>query len=244
MKNKLIPSLLLILLIAILPACTVTVNTDNGQTVTTKPEVGQFHALEFSSIGDLTITQGDTEALTITGEENAIEHIRTVNNNGVLEIDFDISNWTTLFDPLTPIHYYLTVKDLDSVRLTGAGNIHADSLSPDNLSVDLTGAGSITIDHLQTQNLNVMLSGAGSFDVSGVAANQNVTLTGVGDYRGGDLQSEQADIVLSGAGSATVWTSSQLDVTISGAGSVSYYGNPVLTQTISGVGSLNHKGNK
>jgi hypothetical protein len=244
MKNKLILTLLLVMLLALLPACTFTVSTDDGKTVTENPEIGQIHAIDFSSIGDLTITQGDKEALTITGEENAVQHIKTENNNGVLEISFDVTNWSDLFDPLTPIHYYLTVKDLNSIQLSGAGNIHADSLSPANMSVDLTGAGNITIDHLQTQALNVTLSGAGSFDVSGVATNQNVTLTGVGDYRGGNLQSDQADAVLSGAGAATVWASNQLNVTISGAGSVNYYGSPTLTQTISGVGSLNHKGNK
>jgi len=244
MKNKLISTFLLILLIAILPACTITVNTDNGPTITENREIGQIHAVSFSMVGDLTITQGEKEALTITGAENVLKHITTENNNGVLEIGYDITDWSDPLNLLSQIHYYLTVKDLNSIQLSGAGSIHTDSLSTENLSVGLTGAGNITINNLQTQNLNVMLSGAGSFDVSGVATTQNVTLTGVGDYRGGDLQSEQADIVLSGAGGATVWTSSQLDVTISGAGSVSYYGNPVLTQTISGVGSLNHKGNK
>jgi len=244
MKNKLIPTLLLVTLLAILPACTLTVTTDDGKTVTEKPEIGQVHALEFSSIGDLTITQGDQESLTITGEENAVDHIKTENNNGVLEISFDVTNWTDLFNPLTPIHYYLTVKDLNSIQLSGAGNIHADSLAPDSMAIDLTGAGNITIDHLQTQNLSIMLSGAGNFNVSGSATNQEITLTGVGDYHGEDLQSDQANVVLSGAGSATVWVKSQLNVTVSGAGSVNYYGNPTLTQTISGLGGLKNLGNK
>ncbi|MGD0708758.1 MAG: head GIN domain-containing protein [Anaerolineaceae bacterium] len=244
MKNKLISTLLLVVLLALLPACTFTVSTDDGKTVTENPEIGQIHALDFSSIGDLTITQGDHEALTITGEQNAVQHIQTKNNNGVLEISFDTSNWSNLFDPLTPIHYYLTVKDLNSIQLSGAGNIHADSLSPDSMSIDLTGAGNITIDHLQTQALSVTLSGAGNFDVSGTATNQDISLSGVGDYHGENLQSDQASVILSGAGSATVWAKTQLDVTISGAGSVNYYGNPTVSKTVSGVGSIKQLGTK
>jgi hypothetical protein len=244
MKNKFVLTFLLVTLLAFLPACTLTVSTDDGKTVTESPEIGQVHALEFSSVGDLTITQGDHESLTITGEQNAVEHIQTKNNDGVLEINFDTSNWSNLFNPLATIHYYLTVKDLNSIHLTGAGNIHADSLAPESMSIDLTGAGNITIDHLQTQNLDVTLSGAGNFDVSGSATNQNVSLSGVGDYHGENLQSDQASVILSGAGSATVWAKTQLDVTVSGAGSVNYYGNPTVSKTISGLGSVKQLGTK
>lgn len=238
---------MLLLLLAAFIGCTginLNVTRGSGNVVTESRAVSGFHAVTLAGFGDLQVTRGDTESLTIEAEDNLVPLITTQVSNGVLTIGWDTSRGTISANPTRPVKYNLQVKDLDSIVLAGAGNINAPSLTADNFVLTSSGAGNINLNQLQVKNLQATISGAGSMTVSGQADSQTAMLTGLGSYTAGDLKTGATTVTVSGAGSATVWAADTLDVKISGAGSVNYFGSPKVTQSITGVGSVKSSGNK
>ena len=237
--HKPVLSIVVLLLgISLLSGCAFGMVVGSGKSVTETRAVSDFNAVEFAFIGDLTITQGDEESLTITGDDNIVALIRTTVSDGVLRIDAGAVN---VGRPIVPLRYALTVKNLDSLSLSGLGNIEMPSLEGRDLALSLSGAGSLTIDNLAVTDLAVSLSGLGSANLSGEVNQQAVTVSGAGSYYAANLRSQAAAVQISGVGNAEVWAVETLSATISGAGNIEYTGNPQVVQQISGLGSITAK---
>ena len=202
-------------------------------------EVSSFKHISISAFGEVIITQGEEESLTIEAPSNYLRYIETKVAGDTLYID---TRRGFIGGPVRRVTYTLTVKDLNEVTLSGAGTIKIYALETDALEVNLSGAGSIEIDSLIAEDLKVNLSSAGAIVIAGEVDTQEITHSGVGSYESGDMQSRTATIVMSGVGSAVLWVTDELDITITGVGSVSYFGSPSVTQNISGLGSVNSKG--
>lgn len=238
---------IVILLVAGLFGCgnfAFNVTRGSGNVITETRTVSGFTSVVLAGVGELNLTQGETEGLTIQAEDNLLPFITTEVNNGVLTIGLKSGINDTSVVPTKPIQYQLQFKNLDSIQLAGAGNISSPALKAENLRLGASGAGSLNLNQMDVKQLNVTLSGAGSVKLTGQSETQTVTLTGLGSYNAGDFKSTSATVTITGAGSATVWAQESLTVQVSGAGSVSYYGDPKLTQTISGLGSLKKLGAK
>jgi hypothetical protein len=206
--------------------------------------VSGFDAVNFSGNGELVITQGDTEGLTVEADDNLLPYIKTEVRNGELFIGFEKEDWETVYRPSQPIRFDLALKDLKALSLSGSGRITSPIINADRLSLDVSGSGSLMIDQLGAADLILGLSGSGQVDLSGEVASQQVGLSGSGSYLAGDLESQTAKVTSDGSGSGTVWVSENLDVTLSGSGSVSYFGSPTVTSDVSGSGSLTSLGGK
>ena len=242
MKTRIIPLAIAILTLG-LASCRINSNAvmGSGNVVTESRPVSDFSELVFAGAGDVTITQGETESLTIEAEDNILPRITTQVQNGKLTIGFDPKQPVR---PTRPMRFNLSVKTLNAIALTGAGNIQASNLKAERFTVQLSGAGNLKINGLEASTVAVNSSGAGNFDLSGKADKQDVMLTGFGNYNGGNLESQTSKVTISGAGNATVWANTNLDVRISGAGSVGYYGNAVAQRVISGAGTVTKLGTK
>lgn len=211
------------------------------------------------SVGSLYITQGETEQLVIEAHPDTLPNILTSIENGILTIRYkfdwnDILGMRMLDDP---IHYYLTVCDLQGMTLEGAGKVKTNPIKTTDFDLILSGAGSLEMVSLEAQRLKINLSGAGSVDVTahlqeltavlsgagsldlhGTMVKQNVILSGTGGYNAQSVVSQDAQISLSGLGSAHVNVSGSLQANISGIGSVEYSGNPQVQSQVTGLGSL------
>lgn len=242
MKTTII--LCLAALTSLVTGCNTNVLVGSGRVTTETRAVSDFNAVALSGIGDLTITQGETEALTVEAEDNLVPYLKTEVRDRTLTISIDQRNGLTMLTPTKPVRFNLSVKNLASVDLSGAGRIVAGELKSDQLRIGISGAGSVALDRVQAASVTSTLSGAGGLKLSGQVTNQTVNLSGLGGYEAPDLSSQAARVTISGAGSATVWARDSLDVTISGAGSVNYYGSPRVQQNKSGAGSIKNMGNK
>jgi len=194
----------------------------SGSVVSEMRDVGSFHGVELNAIGKLTISQGSEDRLTITADDNLLPLIKTTVRNGVLVIEFERPALTV--NSVTNLEYDITVRQLDSVVMNGAGDARVVNLAGEKLRVKLAGAGNIV--------------------AAGKVTEQEVVLTGAGRYDAENLESEKASIAINGAGGATIWVTKSLDATINGMGSVSYYGDPQVTQHITGLGKVEPKGSK
>lgn len=228
----------------LLNACGLRVLTGSGNVVTEERPVRDFTAVNFTGFGELTLIQGETEALTIETDDNLLPYIKTTVDQGTLTIGFDDGLSIPLFKPTQSIRYQLTVKTLTVLELSGAGTVVAAPLTTDHLTLVESGAGAIKLANLTADAITVEMSGAGSVDLAGAVTQQTVVLSGLGNYEASDLASQITEVTLSGAGEATVWASEQLDAEMSGAGSISYYGSPQTNVSSSGIGNVKHLGEK
>jgi hypothetical protein len=244
MKKLTYPLLVLLLVALVTSACTINFTTGSGKLKTETRNVTGFNGVQFAGLGELKISQGTTEGLTIDGEDNILPKIITEVRSGVLYIGFERDNWQDMVQPTKNLVFTLRVKNMNNLDLSGLGNVTMPKLNAEDLSIKVSGAGGVKIDALAARNVTVTMSGAGNVDLAGKITSQTITLSGLGNYSGGDLESSSATVTLSGAGGAKVWPKETLTVKIGGAGSVSYYGSPKITKDVSGLGVLNSLGNK
>lgn len=228
-----------------------------------RPVVG-FDGIDFSTIGEVIITQGESESLVIRGSDNILPLVKTTVEDGILEIRMENGVNITGLNGEKMLTFTITVKDLDNVKISGAGNVTMNDLSTPSLQVKISGAGKVSMEGLTTSSLTVGMSGAGQFELAGLTADSvdinlsglgeiklageadqaTIVISGAGPVQAYELKARTAAISISGLGNAELWVTEMLTGTISGAGNVSYYGNPQAETSTSGLGRFNSLGNK
>jgi hypothetical protein len=215
----------------------------SGNVIKETREVFNFHAIDVNYPGKVFIKQGSVESVKIEAEDNLVPNLRTEVRNGTLNIFYKKTN-NKHVNPTTAVIITITVKDMDEVTFSSAGELTIEGLKTDNLDMSLSGAGNLEVKDVEIKNLKVNLSGAGGMTASGTADDLDLNISGFGEFKGNELHSQTARVNISGAGSAFLWVDDELDAEISGAGSVNYYGSPSVTKQINGLGSVNHSGDK
>ncbi len=212
-------------------------------TVRERREVTAFRAVELRYFGHLHLQQGSEPSLEVEGDPDVVAKVRTraMGDTLVLEIG------ETWLDRLTsgvllvanrPLHYHLTVPELDRVAVSGAGKVEATGLTADDLELTVSGSADIAVDGLAVRALLARVSGRGTFRLTGRAEQVRLRISGAGDVEAGELASDEAEVRISGQGNVTVRVARALDVRISGLGNVRYHGDPAVTQQISGSGTV------
>jgi hypothetical protein len=211
--------------------------TGSGNVVSESRQVVDFDAVTMAGSGDLIITQGDQEGLKIDAEDNLIPYIRTEVRGHTLYIDMNTRNFVSLHTT-RPIRFYLSMKEVSGLTLSGSGTITSKNINTKNLDINISGSGDTVIDNLQADSLSTDISGSGKCILKGEVASQKVTITGSGDYNTSGLTSKDVIMNVSGSGKTSVTATNTLNVTITGSGEVAYSGNPKITQTITGSGKM------
>lgn len=213
----------------------------SGNKATETREVSGFDGIDMAGVGNLIVRQTGSTSLTVEGDDNIVPLIVTEVVNGKLVIRVqEKSN----INPKTPLVYNVTVSDLNSLGLSGAGNVEASDIKARNFSTSISGAGHVVIGNLAADSLELSLPGAGDVTLSGNVGTQKVSISGAGRYKADDLKSETANVTTSGVGSATVWVTGTLNASISGVGSIQFYGSPAVVSHASGMGSISRMGDK
>jgi hypothetical protein len=231
----------LILGLFMLTACGLNYVQGSGNVITEERHVSGFDSVDMSGFGEVFITQGDTESLTIETDDNLMQYIESVVRGNTLYLEFEDN---TIPDPSGKITFRLNVIDLEALDLSGAGSFIIDSLETSNLEITFGGAGKVDLDSLLADRVSTRVSGAGDISLTGEVGAQDIHIAGVGKYVAPDLKSNQATVQIEGAGSVVIWVVDELDLTVQGAGNVDYYGNPTVTQNIEGGGKINSMGAK
>jgi hypothetical protein len=228
----------------------------SGRVVEEIFEVSDFSGVKLATFGDLVIEMGEEESLRVEAEKNLIKYFEVTVESGMLKIDN--RGFVNLY-PTKPVKFYLTAKELDTIVLSGSGNVQAPDLEGERVSITISGSGDLDvegsqagrqeitvsgsgdlrIDELEADELEVRVSGSGDVRVSGGEADeQRVSIYGAGDYRARDLASEEANVVITGSGSVDIRVSERLQAKITGSGDIGYVGSPDISRTITGSGDL------
>ena len=212
-------------------------------------ELGEFHAITVKGVGRIEIKQGEPQQMTIEADEHIMSRIKTDVIDGVLVIDIGrdwLEKISAGFDFLSTnsINFYITMKQLDAMNVTGSCKVDASGFKGKELSLNLSGASDVEFEDIQFDNVQSNLPGAGKIKLQGKVKEESISLTGAGSYVADELESEKTRISLTGVGSARLWTTKELDVSITGVGSVEYYGEPEIKQSIAMMGSIKSMGKK
>ena len=173
-----------------------------------------FSGISLNISANVYLSQGETHRVRIEADENIKNKIITEVKDNVLIIKCDKSLHNS-----KDIKIYVTMKELDLIKLNGSGDIICqDSFNSDNIAIEITGSGDITL--------------------SGRAENQAIEINGSGDLKSFDMITTNCAITIQGSGDCEVNVKNALAVEIYGSGDVTYKGNPVVTKEIDGSGSV------
>jgi len=240
MKYSKLISVNLLVFALFLTSCDKDDNCPNGtgSIDTISLSLSTFNAINFAIAGNVNITQGTSQSVTLTGHSSIINKIDNEVSGGVWRIDFGrdcFSNYDLIIN--------IVVPNIEDITMSGAGNIAVGSFENQNdLSLNLSGSGAIVTDAFGgCEHLSVNLSGSGTIRGESEFPDLKTTdinISGSGNYRGFPVSMDECDVNISGSGNCELSVRQKLDVRISGSGTVSYRGNPVITTNITGSGSV------
>ncbi|MGV3657469.1 MAG: head GIN domain-containing protein [Chitinophagaceae bacterium] len=131
--------------------------------------------------------------------------------------------------------------DLESLRISGSGDIRTPNLidADNGLEMDISGSGNIEMVDLVAPELDANISGSGDISIeTGVVPAEKLKISGSGNINLANVLARQVQTTTSGSGNTRVNASEQLKVTISGSGNVFYKGQPTIDLSVSGSGKL------
>jgi hypothetical protein len=234
---------LLVVLVCLTGGCTVTTIEGSGNVVTETRTIEPATGVSLAAPIELTIKQGPSVSVTLTGDDNILPHLVTTVKDGTLSITVDgDGRGFTSFKPTAPIRCDLTLPEMNALEISGSGSARADSLKSKEFSVAVSGSGEVQIARLVTEAVSVAVSGSGTIQIGGETGQESVAVSGSGDCDCGELRSAAAEVAVSGSGDVIVWVEKTLEAAVSGSGSVSYYGEPAVEEQVSGSGEVRRLG--
>ena len=212
----------------------------NGKVVTIERSVGDYEAIAVAGWFDVNIVDGREGQISLKGEENLLEYIKTEVKNGKLTIkvkkgyNLQSSNWKEGILVTVP------VESVNSVSLSGSGEIIGkDVLRSDEFSAVISGSGDISLS-VEADMLKAVIAGSGDIDLSGKARDFNVTVSGSGDVQAFDLSADNVKANVSGSADIKVTANESIIARVSGSGDILYKGDPEKVDTkASGSGDIN-----
>ena len=172
--------------------------TGSGNVTRVDRPVSGFTAVALDGSGEVTITQGAGESLSIEAEDNLLPLITSVVRDGVLRLDFNRGDWRDVIKPTKPIRFFVTMRDVSALDLAGSGTIQAGALESPNLAVNVRGSGDVSLDEFRGDSLKATLDGSGNITAAGQSQRLEVVLTGSGKVDAGSLESQTASVSVGG----------------------------------------------
>jgi len=235
----------------------------SGRVAEEERPVSGITGVELATFGDLTIEVGDEEKLRIEAEENLMPYFETEMRDGTLVIK---QRQTVRIVSNRPVNFYLTVKELESIEISGSGNAKAPDLEAERFSIAITGSGDLRMGDLEAGRVNVRLTGSGDLRMGNLDADTlevrisgsgdmamdellantlEVDMTGSGglDIGGGEVERQGVTITGSGDYRARYLESVETDVRLTGSGSATIQVEEHLNASTTGSGDVRYAGN-
>ncbi len=211
--------------------------------------------------GDVTVTLGNKEEITVYAPEELIPYLRTEVEDGTLYIGKRKRGWKKFKFFNEKVRYNLVVKSLKNISITGSGDVIAEKLSSNFSTISVTGSGDIDVNQLLSKNADIKVTGSGDIDINnnsadvlGVAIHGSgdvsirgktdeldVAIHGSGTFDGNELRADEVVVNIHGSGDADIWAIDRLNVHLTGSGDVIFRGDPSIRSKSTGSGSVNHR---
>ncbi|WP_183579410.1 head GIN domain-containing protein [Mucilaginibacter sp. X5P1] len=213
------------------------VKTDN--TVQDRHLTG-FNAVDAAGSFDVYIVQSGTESVRVEAPADVIDKIVTEVEGGELKIhDKNNSGWNWSGLTHKKIAVYVSVKDINSIGITGSGNVFfKEGIRANSLKVRVSGSGDV-FGKVDVKSLEASISGSGDMKLSGHAETSTIHVSGSGDFTAKELATVNTSVHVTGSGDAAINVSGSLDASVSGSGDISYTGGAQhVVKSKSGSGDI------
>lgn len=232
MKKSIFPQMIMAALF--LSSCVPRIVRGSGLVVSEVRQVSEFSRVQICCGMELYLDQSERERLEIEAEDNILAEIESVVRGGTLWIQFQDAFPEAAYRPNRPIRIYMTVNDIESIKISGGGKLFAQEINAGRLEMVLSGGSDAEFEELQADTFDLDVSGGGRVTVAGKVTGQLVDASGGSNYDAAEFQSEEATLHISGGGNARLWASEILRVDASGGSNVGYFGTPTLHSETSG----------
>ncbi len=189
----------------------------SGVSMTEDRELATFTGIELAGAYGVSITCGEEQSFTITGDDNILPLIITEVRGSTLHVKSEKE--INIESPLTIV---ISCNSLNEISAAGFVNLDIAGVDSDRFDIELNGAG-ILVASGRARNVDLSVAGTASIDTDG-------------------LEAETVSVTINGAGRAGVNASSALEATINGTGTIEYSGDPEsVSQQVSGLGVIKRK---
>ena len=189
---------------------------------------GSFTGIEISSAIKVVLTQGNTEKLTLEGDDDILQRVITETRGNKLIIKLKEGTYNKSSQEVTA---YLTFKTLSSIELSGAVNLNGtNEMNFNDLEFECSGATKINL-HLNASKLDCDFSGASNLSLEGSAQLLNIDISGASKVNASDFVVKNCNIDCSGASYIAIHVTDKLRAEGSGASKISYKGNPSIVES-------------
>ena len=240
-----------------------TVKRGSGVVVTETRPVSGVTGVDLATIGTVIIQVGNNESLRIEAEDNLIEYIETNMRGGILRIGTTVA--TINLRPTKPVNFFLTVKDLEQVSISGSGDIQVPDLETNEFKVDIGGSGDVSMGDLNADRLEIDIGGSGKVNTARVnVPTLRVKINGSGDITLGELDADNLSLDINGSGNLRIddgqvrdqeidvngsgdfraedLASENVDIKIGGSGDITVWVTESLDVSINGSGNVRYYG--
>lgn len=205
----------------------------SGTGVSQQRDVASFNSITLDTEATITITQGASESLEITAQENILPIITTEVSNSTLTVAE-----TECFSTTVGVTLNTTVPALQGVTVASSGHVNGSGLSLPEIAINVSASGGVSLTDIAATTANVHISSSGNVELTGTADTLNINLSASGDATADDCTAETCTVKVSGSGDVRVNVTGNLNATISSSGNIYYRGNPTIEKNITGSGKL------
>jgi Putative auto-transporter adhesin, head GIN domain len=172
-----------------------------------------FSGVALAGAADVNVVVGGEQRVVVHADDNLLPLITTEVENSMLVV-----SQREPFTPVTQTRIEVSVPMLDTLRLSGAGDLTLDG---------------------EHGRLDLSMTGAGTLRATGSAERLDVVLAGAGDIELESLVAADVSASLSGAGNLVVHATRSLDAKVTGVGTISYAGDPAdVKRSVLGPGAV------
>jgi len=158
----------------VLASCTI----GNGDVVRQERQVRAFNGISVEGVADVNIQPGDDYKVVVITDENLQHRVITETRNNVLNISIKSRKG---FNP-TKLIIDIHLPELQSLNLSGVGDVRIADGSATDLAITLSGVGDINALNYRIENVFVKHSGVGDVKIWATHSLEG-TLSGVGNIR-------------------------------------------------------------
>lgn len=245
MRNGMIAALPLALAMTV-TACSAEVTNDGkegrrtvdaGPATTQSYDLKGFTGIKVAGPDDVTVRRGDAFSITAKGPKAVIDELEIELEGDMLSIGRKNSGFS-FGSSNDDVEIAITMPALRALRLTGSGEIDADTIDGDAVEAVVTGSGDLKVAALSGKTAKLRISGSGDIEVAGgTIGSGDFDVTGSGNIDAGGLAATTLDISITGSGDVDAKASSSADVNILGSGDATIGGGAKCTTRTLGSGT-------
>ena len=165
-----------------------------------------FKHISITGVGDVIITQGESESLVVETDDNIMQFIESEVRNGRLILGFteEVRTNNYKLDP-SKVIFNLSVKEITGLEISGVGNIQMSAYYGEHLELMINGVGNFEASSLETDTLEIEINGVANIDISSLDTDRvDVVINGVGEVMVNSLVADELEINLNGTGSVEI----------------------------------------